>query len=464
MKYFIFLFLFIAGVPVIAVMSSRNAFLRSLCWAGLVGFIALGDLSGVNFLSTETYRGTDRGFELTFTDMFALGLLLSKAFGAPRLKLFKPRKSPGFLLFIIYLLYSLIGISGSIMPLYGFFTIWKMLRVLLIFGVCWSAGISEADPNVFFTGLRRGLVFGLLAVGLMGMKQKFVEGVYRVKGTFDHSNTIPLYVNLAAAPILAWILGDAKLKRLEFLISFAAVGSSLVAILATQSRLGIVLAGMSVGGALIWSNFGPATRRARAAAIVFVMAATVGGLMVMDTLIDRFLNAPESSAEAREEFNIAAEEMAKDELFGVGLNNFPITMTRIEKYRAQVEVMANEEESGVAHHLYLLTAAETGYPGLLFLIAVFASIMLWYLRFLLKKRTKEEKLALGFLPQVVWGALFGQVALFTSCFFEWAFRITPVISQYFIVSGAICAAIYRAGKVGDEGFGLAFARSKGVLK
>ena len=154
--------------------------------------------------------------------------------------------------------------------------------------------------------------------------------------------------------------------------------------------------------------------------------------------------------------------MAKDTLFGVGLNNFPITMTRIEKYKAQVEVMANEEESGVAHHLYLLTAAETGYPGLMLLLFIFASILLWYLRFLLRKRGKAESEALGFLPQVVWGALFGQLALFASGFFEWAFRITPVISQYFVASGAICAAIYRAGKQGEEGFGLAFSRNKGV--
>lgn len=284
-------------------------------------------------------------------------------------------------------------------------------------------------------------MLGLLAVGLMGAKQKFADGMYRVNGTFDHSNTIPLYVNLAAAPLLAWILGNGRLKRLEFLAGFFAVGISLVAVLATQSRLGILLAGVSTGGALVVSNIGKVSRRARAAAIVFVMAATVGGFMVMDTLLDRIRNAPESSAQARDEFNVAAMEMAADEPFGVGLNNFPVTMTRVEKYRAHVEVMANEEESGVAHHLYLLTAAETGFAGLALLLVTFMLAALPVLRYAISKKADWNR---GYLPPLAMSALFGQAALFTSCFFEWAFRITPVISQYFVVGAIISSAVSRA--------------------
>ena len=455
--------MFLGGIPIIAMVSGRSAVMRSLCWTALVAFIAVGDMSGVNFISTESYRGTDRGFELTFTDMFVLGLLLSGSFGAPRLRLGRKKAAPGLYAFLIYLVYSLIGIAGSIMPFYGFFTIWKMLRMVLLYTTVWKLGRSEPDPAVFFGGVLKGLMIGLLAVGLMGMKQKFVDGMYRVKGTFDHSNTIPLFVNLAAAPIFAWILGDGKMKRLEFLIGFSAVGASLVAILATQSRLGILLAGMCIGTSLIIANRTKgASLRTRAAAVVFIMAATVGGILVSDTLLDRFKNAPESSAEARDEFNIAAQEMAADKFFGVGLNNFPITMTNVEKYRIQVEVMANEEQSGVAHHLYFLTMAECGYIGLFLLVLTFLFVLFKYMGFIFKKRTKEEKAALGFLPSVVTAALLGQMALFVSCFFEWAFRITPVISQYFLTSGLICVAISRAGEKGPEGLGIVFERKKEI--
>ena len=455
--------MFLGGIPIIAVVSGRSAKMRALCWTALVAFIAVGDMSGVNFLSTESYRGTDRGFELTFTDMFVLGLLLSGSFGAQRLRLSKRKMAPGLPLFLVYLAYSLLGIAGSIMPLYGFFTLWKMLRMVLLYATVWKLGRSEPDPAVFFGGVLRGLVIGLLAVGLLGMKQKFVDGMYRVKGTFDHSNTIPLFVNLAAAPVFAWILGDGKMGRLEFLVGFGAVGASLVAILATQSRLGILLAGICIGTSLIIANrTKEASLRTRAAAVVFVMAATVGGILVSDTLLNRIKNAPESSAAARDEFNVAAQEMAADKFFGVGLNNFPITMTNVEKYRIQVEVMANEEESGVAHHLYFLTMAECGYIGLFLLVLTFLLVLFSYLGFIFRKRTREEKAALGFLPGVVTAALLGQLALFVSCFFEWAFRITPVISQYFLTSGLICVAISRAGEKGPGGLGIVFDRKKEI--
>ncbi len=450
----------LAGIPIIGMVSARNATFRSLCWMGLVAFIALGDISGVNFVSTESYRGTDRGFELTFTDMFAFGLLLSRSLKAPLVEPSKKTVPPGFLVFCLFLALGLIGVLGSLMPLYGFFTIWKMVRMLFLYWLVWSAGRTEADPQVFYEGVLRGLIFGLLAVGLMGAKQKFVDHMYRVNSTFDHSNTIPLYVNLAAAPVFAWILGDHKMGRIQFFMGFGAVGAALVAVLATQSRLGILLAGVSVFTALLVSNGKAASKRSRAAAVVFVMASVIGGIMVSDTLLDRIKNAPESSAEARDEFNVAAKLMAADHFFGVGLNNFSITMTNVEKYRAQVEVMANEEQSGVAHHLYLLTAAETGYIGLALQVIVFALVQFTLLGFLLKRRSKAEKAALGFLPQVVIATMVGQYALFTSCFFEWAFRITPVISQYFTVSAIVCAAVSRSALSGESGLGLAFSRNK----
>ncbi len=443
MKYLVFIAMFVIGIPVVAIGSARSAGFRMLCWAAFSGFVALGDLSGVNFFSIESYRGTDRGYELAFMDMYALGLLLAGKMGAPKKPVTARMSPPGLFFFIAYLAFSIPGILLSINPLYGIFTVWKMLRVIFFFALVWTAGRTDAEPRVVFDGIRRGLVFGLLIVGIMGMKQKFLDGMYRVNGTFDHSNSVPLYVNISAAPIFMWILGYKKLGRLEFLLSFAAVGAALVAVLATQSRLGILLAGVSVGGALMVSNFAVATRRARSAAVVFVMAALIGGFMVMDTLIDRIKNAPESSEQAREEFNISAQEMAADNFFGVGLNNFSVTMTEVSKYRSHVEVMANEEHAGVAHHLYLLTAAESGYVGLGFLVLTFLSIDLYLARFAFRRRSDQEKRAVGILPYVAVATGFGHVALYMSGFFEWAFRITPIMAQYFVVSAVILSAVSR---------------------
>jgi hypothetical protein len=447
MKYVIFMTVFAGGLIVVAVGSSRSAAFRSLAWMGLASTIALGAMASINFVSNESYRGADRGFELTLTDMFALGLVMARPLGRFMLK--PKRRSgtlpPGSLALLGFTLLGAIGVGGAIHPLYGMFTVWKLPRMLLVYWAVWSAACREDDPEAFLQGIRRGLLLGMLIVGLFAIKQKFLDGMYRVNGTFDHSNTIPLYINLAAAPLLAWLLGDARIKRLEFIISFGIIGSGLVAVLATQSRLGILLAALSSLSSVVVANIGSPSRRSKAAALAFLVCGLIGGLMVMDTLIDRILNAPESSEQARDEFNHAAVLMAQDHLLGVGLNNFSAAMTTREEYREHVVVMANEEQAGVAHHIYLLTAAETGYIGLALLLVMFARILTNPLLQLLGKRRPAVPEWLPAVQPLILAGAIGQLAMHMSGFFEWAFRITPVMYQYFVMAGLLSGVAQRAG-------------------
>ncbi|MEI6873536.1 MAG: O-antigen ligase family protein [Spirochaetota bacterium] len=464
MKHLIWPVIFFTGIPIIAVASARNATVRTACWAILVGLLGLGHLGGVvNFISMEHYRGPDRGFEFDFTFMFAIGLLLSRNFRAPRIEPQEKGMAPGFYFLLIFLVWCIIGIAGSIMPLYGAFAEVKWIRMLFLYYVVWSAGRSEADPRVFFNGVRLGFALGMLFVGYFGMTQKFLQHVYRVTATFDAPNTIPLFVNLAAPMVLAWILGDNKIERFDFVLSFLATGMALVAVVTTQSRLGMFLATAIIAATLVASNARKPSRRSIAATLAFVALGLIGGVLVLNTIITRIKTAPESSEQARDEFNVAAKLMAADKFFGVGLNNFSEAMTNVEKYRASTEVMANEEQSGVAHHLWLLTAAETGYVGLGVFVAFFAAIELHYLRFLFKRRTKAERAALGFLPQVVWATLFGNLALITQGFYEWAFRITPVSSQFIVISAFVSAAISRSTWTEGRGLGTCFDKTKPIV-
>jgi hypothetical protein len=420
---------------------------------GLVSTIALGAAASINFVSNETYRGADRGFELTLTDMFALGLLLARPLGHFMQKPSRRARSlpPGSLAWIGFIILGAVGVGGAIYPLYGMFTVWKLPRMLLVYWAVWSAACREDDPEAFLQGIRRGLLLGMMIVGLFAIKQKFLDGMYRVNATFDHSNTIPLYINLAAAPLLAWLLGDTRIKRMEFVISFGIIGSGLVAVLATQSRLGILLASVTSLSSVVVANIGAPSRRSRLAALAFLVCGLIGGLMVMDTLIDRILNAPETSEQARDEFNHAAGMMARDHLLGVGLNNFSAAMTIKEEYREHVVVMAYEEQAGVAHHIYLLTAAETGYIGLALLLLVFVRILTNPLLQLIRKRRPAAPGWLPALQPLILAGTIGQLAMHMSGFFEWAFRITPVMYQYFVMAGLLSGIAQRARLGGPGG-------------
>jgi O-antigen ligase len=132
---------------------------------------------------------------------------------------------------------------------------------------------------------------------------------------------------------------------------------------------------------------------------------------------------------ARDEFNIAADKMAHDNIFGVGLNNFSHVLTITPKYNEHIEVMKNEEQAGVAHHIYLLTAAEMGYAGLLVFLVIIARFVFIAFRFFRSSKSIEGSLAFGIG--------LGFCALHASGFLEWALRITPVTYMFTIICGVL---------------------------
>jgi hypothetical protein len=123
--------------------------------------------------------------------------------------------------------------------------------------------------------------------------------------------------------------------------------------------------------------------------------------------------------------------MASDHALGVGLNNFSRVLTDEHRYRAHVSVMAGEEEAGVAHHIYWLTAAETGYGGLLAFAALMASLTLRAAWHGLRAANTESTLLGGFL--------LGICGLHVVGMLEWVFRLSPVLYLFAVVAAAVAA-------------------------
>lgn len=386
-----------------------------------------GTLGKINFVSLETYRGPDRGFEVTLTDLIALSLNIALLAKFRQKLVWVP---PRTILVALFLLWCTVSTILSPMPLYGAFTLFKLFRVCALY---WCV-VNMLEIGTQLKGVWIGLTGVSLIMTVLALKQKYINGYYRVPGPFDHSNTIPLFVNLIIPVLLIWALADKHLKLWESILSLVGSLGMVFCVIATYSRAGIALAGLCLLIALAATNLRGLNPRSLAVSAVVVVLILVGAAKATDSIVKRVKTAPKSSEEAREEFNAAAHQMLADHHTGVGLNNFSYILTTRTSYNRFLKVMKDEGQAGVCHHIYNLTAAELGYPGLtMFLILIFSFV--WTaLRWSFLSREFESKLLFGFF--------LGALALHIQGLLEWGFRITPVM-QMFVMTSAMIIGLSR---------------------
>jgi hypothetical protein len=423
-KYVAFSLAFAVGVPLMALVASFSPKARGWLLALLVLSTALGDLANINFLSLETYRGPDRGFEVSLSDLVALGLVVSLLVKDARAVRWLPA---GSLPFVALAGVGVVSTALSPEPVFGMFTLFKMAKFYLVFW-CVVNVLRTGTPREF---LWWGFVSVAAVLTVLAVYQKYGLGIYRVHATFDHSNTIPAFSNLILPALLMWGLVDPAFGRIRATASgFAALGL-LFCVVATFSRAGLLMSAALVVGSFLFSLRHTSLSRITVAGFVALALGGVGAVVAADSVVNRFREAPESSEKARDEFNRAAVMMADDHLFGVGLNNFSHVLSTRDRYRAHIAVMQGEEQSGVAHHIYYLTAAEMGYVGLgafLLWLGGFMTRALWHG---LRGRTPEAALLGAFL--------LGMGALHAVGLLEWVFRLSPVLYLFGVVAGATVA-------------------------
>jgi hypothetical protein len=412
------------GVPVAAMAALWFTRVRGYLVSLMIFFTVLGAHGSLNLVSRELYRGPDRGFEFTAADLVCWALILAMVARFPRGIEWFPRNS--WLLLLFFLNACLLATVAA-EPLFTAFSLWKCLRIFCLY---WCT------VNCLRLGTHRRYVWlgyaGAAAViTAMACEQKFLLGIYRVNGPFDHSNTIPLYANLILPVLLIWGLCDRELPLWKSVVSIALSLGLLFAVICTFSRAGIAFAGACFLGAVLCANLRSASVRVRTSTVVLGLLLMAGLVRVAGPILSRIQTAPKASETARDEFNYAAQLMLRDHPFGVGLNNFSYVLTTHTEYREHFEAMKNEDQAGVCHHIYWLTAAETGYFGLALYLAVIAGFCWSALRGSRRNRSIHGTL--------LFGVFLGFGALQVSGFYEWAFRLTPVM-QLFAIQAAVAAA------------------------
>ena len=425
MKYVVFFSVLGFGVPLMALGAALSARIRGWLVTALIAASCLDVTATINFFWIEIYRGSARGFEITLTDLIALALVLALIVRFPERVRWWPYNSLWMGLYFALACLSFTMVDSQ--PILTGFALWKLVRIYLVYWCVYNC-LATGVPLV---AILRGMVIIAVVFIATATKEKYIDGIYRVRGTLYHPNSLSSYL-LPVMPFLAfWGLGQrrpASPSALALVLLSLCVG---LVVIVSQSRVGLTLMLVMIPTVLLLAN------RWRRVLATRVVSGVVMGLLILaamrgaDTVWDRFVNAPQVSGAGRLELNETARLMMKDHPFlGIGLNQYSHLATVRPEYRAHLVIMANDERQGVVHHMYWLTAAEMGIPGLLVYLIIIGRFWLLAVRYAWRRGSFESLLLAGYM--------LGVGAVHLQALYEWVLRQTSV-AYMFVIMSAMCA-------------------------
>ena len=364
-KTLAFLFIFLYLVPFMTALCCLFPLLRHFFFACMLYFTSREVT--LNILPMPDWRGSARGYAFSMVSLFALPLLLSMICSFRyKVRLFPPGI---FFYFLYFLAILLSGYNAVHMRQWGF-EVYKMFWMYITFLAAFNY-LNNSRNLTFFIYL---VCLILIYVFLVGFNQKYRGGRFQIPSTFPHQNSLCLYLELFGLMTLGVLMNE-DLSKLLFFLCLVASGSSVLLIIFTYSRGGLVLyfGGIAIVCALSIIINGFSVRRMMLMLIgLLVMLCVIG--YALPRIITRFTKAPEMSKNTRIYLAIAARRMANDYRLGVGANNFSEFSGGFDKYNYTVEQYAGgiPEFGGIVETIYLLVAAECGWWGL-------GTLLLWFL-------------------------------------------------------------------------------------
>ena len=363
-KIVAFLFLFLYVIPFMTVLCCMFPVFRHVCFAGMFYFTS--NEYSLNFVPMPDWRGTARGYAFTAVSLFAVPLLLSMFFSIRfKIRLFPPGS---FFYFLYYLAILLSGINAIHMHQWGF-EVYKMFWMYITFLAAFNY-LNNSKDLTFFVYVVCSVLIILFVVGFY---QKYRMGIFQICSTFPHQNSLSLYLELFGLLSLGVLMNE-QISKFLFFLCLCAFGGSVLLIIFTYSRGGLVVyfGGIAMVCALSILFNGFSTRRLTLMLVgMLVMLSVVG--YALPRIIQRFTKAPEASKNTRIVLAIASKRMANDFRLGFGANNY--SEYSGEKYD-YVQDYYRENDApqygGIVETIYLLVAAECGWWGL-------GTLILWFL-------------------------------------------------------------------------------------
>ncbi len=371
--------------PLLGVMMARASWLQRAVFVLAIFLIAIpADYTTFYVHSIETYRGHTKGFQVTVYDMLLIALLVALYLRDPKRFRFVP---PGLLLYVLFCLLCTVSIVNSVNQLYTIMSLYQFLKAPLIYVVAYNFLEEEKDLDTVLTAF----ALSLIMQALVGLKMRYLDGYYQIRGWFDHQNSMAMWTYNLALPLLAVALSN-RCKPWRSLFYLSAFGAGGVLIILSLSRASLAV--FAVGSALILGGSllaGLTWKRIGVAAL-----ATVGGIaaisMAADTIFERFTGARDYDApkyDFRWALNQVSKEMFQDTIIGVGWNNFNLANSqpqpkywkiyqRWDKMRGGAPEEGHYRANACTESLYWLILAENGVPGMLGFI-LFTGLTFWWI-------------------------------------------------------------------------------------
>lgn len=375
-KLFFFLMVFSFMIPAGIMFARSGEKWRMLVFVVMVFSIALPyDMVTVHILPLKTWTGTSRGFQFSTIDILSLILLGSMA-GVEKYKI--KWFPPGGIFYLMYHLMIVLSGINAIHQLQWGFECARMVNFYLFFVAAYNfmRGYRDFWPLIY------AMSAAVLMMFFVGFWQKYFTFRYQISSTMPHQNSLSLFITLFGCVLFGVLLNEIKLNLYQFLLLSAGVCCSLLLILFTFSRGGLICFGMSIALVLVSSLLlnGMTSRR-----FAITSIAALGALAMVayaaPRIVQRFSDASPASKATRVNLAKAAVRIANAfPVFGVGANNFCEYSGYARSYaREQNKNLKITDETlktgGLVETIYLLVAAECGWVG-------FATLILWLLSYL----------------------------------------------------------------------------------
>ena len=402
-------------------------------WAlGLLVFMTSWHINKLTLMldSVEFYRGHTKGFEGSLLQVMAFALLVARW----REKAPDFRWIPGWAwLWLLYCATSTLSVFAAPNATYALMAAWKFTSAVVILAAAWNAVRDDEDLR----WLARSIVVTLVVQAVVVLKLRYVDGFYQVRGWFEHQNPLSMWSYMLGLPLLALAMSPVAAQETRW----GAAGFTASALVVYCSLSRAALAVFAVGAVAVagWSLLLDKFTAKRVRVI-----ATMAGLallalpLVLDTVIARFNDEGNTaSSETRDVMNLASKAMLQDSFFGIGWNNFALTINPPFSYgdviddweRDRGHKVDSDYAKGVVESHYYLLLSETGWPGFVTYMLFIGAAQLALLRGWWRHRgTPRGAFLLGLVVALT--------LLYAHSNLERVLTQTKNLAAYFLVLGA----------------------------
>lgn len=443
---FIALAIALAGIFPLSLLLRSSARVRRIFWIGFGAAPFFAAVAPVFDIGVITWAGHWIGFvyslEITVVDIMAVAALL--AVRGPGTPLWT--KLP-LILFVTAAAASMVQAAE---PLGAFFGVWQFARMLLVMT---AVARAMSVPGVAMDILR-GMALGMGAHLIAVLYQRFGLGLTQASGLFIHQNTLGMATHLVLFPALALLFYGFGSTR----VLLATVLGTLLVVIFTASRAAVGFAGMGLALAVCLLVLAGLTRRKMMVLMAAALSMAVVAPLAVASLHKRFDADPlrEDQYDERAAFNRTALSILADHPAGVGMNHY-VYVAKNFGYAERAGVLQNEVNlSNIVHNVYWLTAAETGYLGLIALCLMFAVPAITALAVGWRERASAE-------GHLLIGCGVALIVVYLHSYYEWIYYAKEVQYPFFTIMGMVygiaeqlrlrrvAAAGPKRGSAADEG-------------